>query len=226
MAAARAFDLKVRLVMSRLHDALGPRCFVSGSFVAQLAPASAVSTFVGDLAKYSSKRVVAKTHDDFQKPTKLAAHRLCGARCGAASTGDLRASPQREYSFSPPLAGLCGRANTTPKRVLLWYTFALGGDDYLFMKLETHPAASLAHVRGAVARYLLKRPKTSAWEPRRENAYKDTAKDVVARAAAHASVANAALWPAHAHAARAYDNKVRVGMELFVPGPLFAGLVG
>jgi hypothetical protein len=220
-----SFDAEVRSFLQRLHARLVAkgRCFTSGAFVLEIPKAS--SRFQGFLSRMqtaSRRRPGARTHNDFQSPARLARHRVCGATC-AADPRTLHAGPQREYVLRPALGGLCGPADTAAKGVLLWYTFHLGAKSYMYMKLESHGALSLAHARGAVTRYVLKREKRSAFAPRRENAYKDGG-DVRPRALAFAA-ANLVLWPSRAADARAYNDSVRVGMELFVPAPEVAALV-
>jgi len=235
-ARKQHFDAFLRRFLSRLHAHLlsRGRCFVSGSFVVEIpaaprglqrdAASVRFKNFLDNLTSFSSRRLLAKTHDDFQRPAKLAAHRLCADRC----TGDartLRAGPQYEYLFSPPLSGLCGGQDVYAKGVLLWYTFSLGAQRFLFLKLESHGATSPAHAKAAFMRYVLKRGKKTPFETRRENAYKD-GKGPIRDAAAAAAARNvAALWPQHAAAAGVYDATLRTGMELFVPAAAAAQML-
>jgi len=226
-AARRAFDIRLRLALSRLHAMLAAkgRCFVSGAFVLEIPPSARVAAFLSTLVGLSARRLLARTHDGFQDPRKLLRHRLCGGRCVAG--GGLRAGPQREYRFEPPLHGLCGALDQSPKGVMLFYTFQFGPKTYLYLKLESHARASVAHVRGASQRYVLKRSKRTAFETRREDAYKDLPRQTVVEAAARASLSNVqSLWPSRAADARAYDASLRTGLELFVPATVVATLFG
>lgn len=221
-----AFDLRVRLFLSRLHAHLASRgrCFTSGAFVLEVPAASSrFQAFLSQLVARSTRRPGARTHDGFQRADKLRRHRVCGAAC-AADARSLRAGAQMEYALRPALSGLCGPADPATKGVLLFYSFQLGLKKYLYMKLESHGAMSLAHARGAVERYVLKRKKRSPYAIRREDAYKDAGGDVRARALA-AAAANLVLWPSRAAAAKAYDTSLRTGLELFVPAAAVAALV-
>lgn len=221
-----SFDSTLRQFLARLHRHLAThgRCFVSGSFVMEMPPGARFQVFLDNLLAHSSRRLLAKTHDDFQNPAKLASHRLCATACGADARA-LRAGAQHEYRFRPPLAGLCGSQDAYPKGVLLWYTFSLGLKRYVFMKLETHASTSPAHATSALSRYVLKKKKKTPFETRREDAYKDSKRPIREAAAAAAARNVAALWPAHAREATAYDASVRTGMELFVPAAIVATLI-
>lgn len=221
---AVTFDFRMRGFLGRLHRRIASRCFVSGAFVLEVPPSSRFQQFVQELKRHSSKRMIARTHDDFQNPGKLAAHRVCARRC-AKNARTLQWGQQYEYRFSPPLHGLCGPADASPKGVLLWYTFTLGQKPYVYMKLETHSSTSPGHTVAALKRYVLKQSKKTPFETRREDAYKNSASAVAQRAAAAAARNVAALWPEQAGAAKAYDQSVRVGMELFVPATVVASLM-
>lgn len=208
----------------RLHARSGQRCFLSGAFVLQVPLASTrFQRFLQSLTAASSVRRGARTHDDFQRPNRLARHRLCGGSCGAP-VANLRAGKQREYVFRAPLRGLCGGPADEAKRVMLWYVFSSGGATYMYVKLESHPALSAQHVVSAASRYILKKQKRSSYTRRRENAYKD-GELVAADALALARDDVGKLWPGAAKDAAAYDATLRVGREMFVPAPVVAQLV-
>lgn len=217
------FDAEVRDFLRALHARVRGRCFTSGAFVLALPPSARVQQFVAQLRGFSSRRPIARTHDNFQNPQKLARHRVCGSSC-AADARALRAGSQYEYRLRPPLAGLCGGGDAVTKGVVLWYTFQLGGRRYLYLKLESHASTSPAHALAAVRRYVLKRATKTPYEVRREDAYKDDPRGLARRVAA-AAARNLALWPRHAANARHYDATVRTGLELFVPGAVFAALL-
>lgn len=223
--APAAFDLRVRAFLARLHKVLDHRCFVSGTFVIEIPMTSTrFQRFLEDLTTHSSRRVMSLTHATFQKPEQLEAHRLCGKSC-VSSSRDLRAQGgQMEYILNPAMQGLCGKSNTFDRGVMLWYTFGMGRKKYMFLKLERHSYASVAHAKAAVQRYMLKKTRsTGTFEPRRENSYKDASQDRATMA--KASARDLALWPAHGAEARLYDATLRTGMEVFVPGPIVANLV-
>lgn len=208
----------------RLHAATRRRCFTSGAFVLEVPAASTrFQRFLQGLVTSSSVRRGARTHDDFQRPERLAARRLCGRAC-ARGVSDLSAGRQREFAFRAPLRGLCGQPTDEAKRVMLWYLFGTGGKRYMYVKLESHPALSVQHAVAAASRYLLKRQKKTAYASRRENAYKDG--NLVPAAALAMSRENAAaLWPHLAAPAAGYDATLRIGREMFVPAAAVARLV-
>lgn len=212
-------DSQVAAFLKRLHQRAGRRCFTSGAFVVQVPPTAAFRALLDGLVTRGSRRVGARTHDDFSTAAKLARRRLCGSSC-AAPVAQLRAGKQMEYPLAPMRP--CG--STAVKRVLLFYQFWVGGAHYLYLKLESHPALSVRHAASAASRYLLKREKKSTLPTRREDAYKDRG-GVVAAAALTLARDNAAqLWPGQAGDAARYDATVRVGREMFVPAAVAAQL--
>lgn len=229
---SKAFETRVRAFLTKLHVLLRAkgRCFVSGAFVVETTGSAKLQAFAAGLKQHSSRRLLAKTHNAFSDPAKLGKYRVCslGARCRARVEG-LTASPQYEYTLAPAMHGLCHPYDAFPKQVVLWYTFSMGGSSFLYMKLESHKGMSLAHVQGAVSRYVLKRQKpTAGYEVRRENAYKNSPTRYAAEALT-ASAKNRAVWaamsPAYAALSNAYDASVRVGKELYVPPGAAAGLL-
>lgn len=220
---SQAFDAAMRDFLRALHARVRGRCFTSGAWVLQLPPSARVQQFLDGLRRASSRRPIARTHDGFQKPQKLARHRVCGTRC-AVDARSLQAGSQYEYRLSPPLDGLCGAGDAARKGVVLWYTFQLGVQRYLYLKLESHASTSPAHALAAVRRYVLKRSKATPYETRREDAYKDDPRGLAQRVAT-AAARNLVLWPQHAAEARQYDASARTGLELFVPGAVFASLL-
>lgn len=227
-----SFDRLIRRFFSGLHARLGPRCFVRGAFVAEIDVLDPrVASFLAGLRTHGRPRPFAATHDDFRDPAKLAAHRLCGSRC-SVDPGALRADRQREYVFDPPLRGLCAPGDAT-KGVLLFYEFSVADRRFLYMKLEGHPAMSVAHARAALRRYVLRRPDPLDGRlSRRENSYKDSrartpeARAAEARRAAEAAAANVAqLWPLAASHARRYDATLRTGMEMYLPPHVVTSLL-
>lgn len=222
MDPPRMFDVRVRLFISRLHGLIASRgrCFVSGSFVIEVPrDDSRFTTFVNQLTRFSSRRLISRTHDWFQKQHKFRAQRLCKTAC-AIDARTLRAGPQREYTFSPPLVGLCGSSDSAAKRVMLWYVFAAGSKTYMFVKLESHPGMSAHHLYGAIRRYVLKKKKVSSYAPRRENAKKDANGNVSAAAARASHEDVHTLWPSLLTNAQMYNRSVRTGMEMFVPADI------
>lgn len=130
-----------------------------------------------------------------------------------------------EYKLNPAMTGLCGTSDTFDRGVLLWYTFSMGTKRYMFLKMETHSYASLAHAKAAVDRYMLKKTRsTGTFEARRENSYKDS-RVIEDSAMAKASARDMLLWPEHAADAKVYNATLRTGMEVFVPAPVVATLV-
>lgn len=215
----------VRDFLLGLHRLLRHRCFVSGTFVVGVPMAdSRFLRFLRDLQAGSTRRLVARTHDDFQQGAAFKARRLCAGACREPS-GLTGSGPQMEYRIRPALEGLCGSTAAT-KRVVLWYHFAVGARRYLFFKLESSPALSMSHVTSAATRYLLKREKSGNGLPkRREDAYKDKA-GVDPASALRESRANAAdLWPEQAAEAELYDRTTRIGREVFVPAAIASRLL-
>lgn len=201
----------VAAFLNGLHRRLGRRCFSSGAFVVQVPPTPAFRRLLDEMMKRGSRRVGARTHDDFSSAAKLGRRRLCGQAC-AAGIAQVRAGKQMEYRLAPtrPCEGAV-------KRVLLFYQFWVGGGHYLYMKLESHPALSVRHATSAASRYMLKREKKSALPTRREDAYKDRGGVVASAALALARDNAAQLWPGQAAAAARYDATLRIGREVFVP---------
>ncbi len=212
-------EARVRGFLTRLHSKLASRgrCFSSGAFVVHIPQSSTqFQRFLDGLLAHSSARFGAKTHDDFQVLAKLRARRLCRPACARDITA-LRPGRQREFIFGAPLAGLCGPADASAKRVLLFYTFQTNSGAYLYMKLESEPALSVGHAVSALSRYVLKKSKKSQFAARRENAYKNK-RGVAARTAMALSSADVReLWPEQAKNSKEYDASLRIGYEFFVP---------
>lgn len=208
-------------VQGFLGRLLAHRCFESGTFVVSLDHPRA-RAFVDALRRASRRRPIARTHDVFQRREKLARARLCGSSCRTDARW-LTAGPQYEYVPPRPMVFACAGAKEFG--VLLWYEFALGSKRYAFMKIESHPSSSPAHVVGAVRRYVLRAPKaSSSLEPRREDAYKDRGWSPAR--ARHLATANAArLSPEGRRAAAEYDASLRTGAEVFVPSDLAGSAV-
>lgn len=201
------------------------RCFVSGTFVFEDPPPELVL----ELRQRSTHRLFGgRTHADFMKPEAHARVRLCGRSCAggpAAAT-----SPQREVHLRRPFLARCPDGEEA-KRVALIYEFAVGRTNFLFVKLESFGAATAQHAARAFGRYVLRRQPLHG-NARRENAYKDRLFNKGRALRAAAMDRRLWAWLPRQHwrqkadeSALAYDERVRVGMEVFVPAALGAALV-
>ena len=202
--------------VTRLHEfiAMTGRCFRRGAFVVDLAEPSAY---------YWAKKVVATgtprpfdgaTHEAFYKQTVWDRRRTCGETCGDGAV-ILPLSKQVEL----PLTDFegCG----APKKVVLAYLFAIDEHPYMYLKLESNPARSVAHAMEAIERYLLHRKKDNGLPTRRENAYKNK-KPVVNPELFRAdqSAWDEFLEDDDIQAMRYYDQRIRTGAEMYVPPSL------
>ena len=188
------------------------RCFESGAFVISTQHPK-IMHFLGSLKAASKTRTIARTHDTHQSQAKLKKYRVCQATSCAGNVRTLTAG--RQYEYIPKKAFTFGCTGASTYGVLLWYVFTLNGKGYAYLKLESHPGAHPMHVVGAIRRYVLKKPKTSKHQARRENAFKNAGFDK--RKALELSRQNSARWGGNRAEANRYNASGRTGMEVFVP---------
>lgn len=173
-------------------------CFDRGAIVMRIP--SWHRTYVDSMLDEGSPRLIAKTHAVFQSLDSMKKR----AVCPECVTQVQALTPQVNIPVSVT------RCQKTPKRVALMYMFLLNGHTYLYLKLETAPSRSWAHVKHAVMRYIFK---TSPKEGRRENSYKDgytVPSSVLARNRewSDSRSTEESEW---------YDTRYRTGSEVYIP---------
>ena len=223
-----------REFFSRLHERLerGGACFTRGAFVIEVGDSPAVESLLLKMTRASSARPFSKTHDVFMTRAALGRRRVCASRanCSADLLDVMALTKQRELGLRPPLRLRCREnlSGETVKRVVLFYSFRVNGQRFIYAKLEGHRALSVQHAFAAVKRYVLKRPGGDAGVARREDNFKNKNRAPANRnsvVSQHSSQNALAFWRGVAPerreevavSAQRYDRLLRVGKEVFVP---------